>query len=61
VLETPMRDLPSAGLLIHARRVILTHLGREMLAHRHEAAAECADDGLTDELPRPSRPRRAGV
>jgi len=31
---------------IRARRVILTHLGPDMLAHRHEAAAECADDGL---------------
>lgn len=35
---------------IEARRVILTHLGREMLAHRHEAAAECADDGLVVEV-----------
>jgi ribonuclease BN (tRNA processing enzyme) len=35
---------------IRARRVILTHLGPEMLAHRHEAAAECADDGLVVEL-----------
>ncbi len=31
---------------IRARRVILTHLGPEMLARRREAAAECADDGL---------------
>jgi ribonuclease BN (tRNA processing enzyme) len=31
---------------IHARRVILTHLGPDMLARRHEAAVECADDGL---------------
>ena len=35
---------------IRARRVILTHLGPEMLAHRHEAAAECADDGLVVDL-----------
>jgi ribonuclease BN (tRNA processing enzyme) len=35
---------------IRARRVILTHLGPEMLAHRHEAVAECADDGLTVEV-----------
>jgi ribonuclease BN (tRNA processing enzyme) len=35
---------------IQARRVILTHLGPEMLAHRHEAAAECADDGLSVEV-----------
>jgi len=31
---------------IRARRVILTHLDPEMLAHRHDAVAECADDGL---------------
>jgi ribonuclease BN (tRNA processing enzyme) len=31
---------------IRARRVVLTHLGPEMLARRQEAAAECADDGL---------------
>jgi len=31
---------------IRARRLILTHLGPEMLARRHEAVAECADDGL---------------
>jgi ribonuclease BN (tRNA processing enzyme) len=35
---------------IGARRVILTHLGPEMLAHRQEAAAECADDGLVVEV-----------
>jgi len=35
---------------IHARRVILTHLGPEMLAHRHEAIAQCADDGLVVEI-----------
>jgi ribonuclease BN (tRNA processing enzyme) len=35
---------------IHARRVILTHLGPEMLARRHEAAFECADDGLVVEV-----------
>jgi len=35
---------------IGAHRVILTHLGPDMLAHRHEAAAECADDGLTVEV-----------
>ncbi len=38
----------AAGLgKIGARRVILTHLGPEMWARRAEAAAECADDGLT--------------
>jgi ribonuclease BN (tRNA processing enzyme) len=35
---------------IRARRVILTHLGPDMLAHRHEAAAECANDGLVVDL-----------
>jgi ribonuclease BN (tRNA processing enzyme) len=35
---------------IAARRVILTHLGPEMLARRAEAAAECADDGMSVEV-----------
>jgi ribonuclease BN (tRNA processing enzyme) len=35
---------------IAARRVVLTHLGPEMLARRSEAAAECADDGLIVEI-----------
>jgi ribonuclease BN (tRNA processing enzyme) len=35
---------------IGARRVILTHLGPEMLARRSEAAAECAEDGLVVEI-----------
>jgi ribonuclease BN (tRNA processing enzyme) len=35
---------------IRARRVILTHLGPEMLAHRNEATTECADDGLVVEV-----------
>ena len=35
---------------IGARRVILTHLGPEMLAHRAQAVAECADDGLAVEI-----------
>jgi ribonuclease BN (tRNA processing enzyme) len=35
---------------IGARRVILTHLGPEMLAHRADTAAECAEDGLTVEI-----------
>jgi ribonuclease BN (tRNA processing enzyme) len=35
---------------LRARRVILTHLGPEMLARRHDAAAECADDGLVVEV-----------
>lgn len=43
---TLARNLERLG----ARRVILTHLGPEMLAHRHEAAAECAEDGLVVEV-----------
>jgi ribonuclease BN (tRNA processing enzyme) len=35
---------------IGARRVILSHLGPEMLARRADAAAECAEDGLVVEL-----------
>jgi ribonuclease BN (tRNA processing enzyme) len=35
---------------IGARRVILTHLGPEMLARRAEALAECADDGLAVDI-----------
>jgi ribonuclease BN (tRNA processing enzyme) len=35
---------------IGARRVVLTHLGPEMLARRAEAAAPCADDGLVVDL-----------
>jgi ribonuclease BN (tRNA processing enzyme) len=35
---------------IGARRVILTHLGPEMLARRAEAVAECSEDGLTVEV-----------
>jgi ribonuclease BN (tRNA processing enzyme) len=35
---------------IGARRVILTHLGPEMLARRADAVAECATDGMTVEV-----------
>jgi ribonuclease BN (tRNA processing enzyme) len=50
--ERPVRyHLDHATLARHldrigARRVILTHLGPEMLARRNEAAVECANDGL---------------
>jgi ribonuclease BN (tRNA processing enzyme) len=50
--ERPIRyHLDHATLIRHlggiqARRVILTHLGPEMLARRDEAAVECAEDGL---------------
>jgi ribonuclease BN (tRNA processing enzyme) len=43
---TLARNLPRIG----ARRVILTHLGPEMLARRADAVAECADDGLVVEI-----------
>jgi ribonuclease BN (tRNA processing enzyme) len=33
-----------------ARRVVLTHLGPEMLARRADAGAECAEDGLVVEI-----------
>ena len=33
-----------------ARRILLTHMGPEMLAHRAEAAFECAHDGLVLEV-----------
>lgn len=35
---------------IGAHRVILTHLGPEMLARRGDAVVECADDGLVVEV-----------
>jgi hypothetical protein len=33
-----------------AKRVILTHMSREILAHVHEVPEECAEDGLVVEL-----------
>ena len=33
-----------------AKRVILTHMSQEMLAHVHEVPEECAEDGLVVEL-----------
>ena len=33
-----------------AKRVILTHMSREMLAHADEVPEECAHDGLVIEL-----------
>ena len=33
-----------------ARRVILTHMSPEMLAHRHQVPEECAEDGLIVEV-----------
>ncbi len=34
----------------HARRVILTHMSREMLAHADLIPQECAHDGLVVEV-----------
>jgi phosphoribosyl 1,2-cyclic phosphodiesterase len=33
-----------------AKRIILTHMSREMLAHVQEVPEECAEDGLVVEL-----------
>jgi ribonuclease BN (tRNA processing enzyme) len=33
-----------------AKRVILTHMSREMLAHTAEVPQECAEDGMVIEL-----------
>jgi ribonuclease BN (tRNA processing enzyme) len=33
-----------------AKRIILTHMSQEMLAHLHEVPEECAEDGLVVEL-----------
>ncbi len=56
VLERPTKfHLDYATLSQHleeiaAKRVILTHMGPDMLRHRHEVALECARDGLVVEL-----------
>ena len=41
-----VRHVRGAG----ARRVILTHMSPEMLAHRHQVPEECAEDGLVVEV-----------
>ena len=33
-----------------AKRIVLTHMGREVLAHRDEIDMELASDGLTVEI-----------
>ena len=38
-----MAKQPALG----ARRMVLTHMGADMLAHRQESPFECAEDGLT--------------
>ncbi len=35
---------------LQAKRIVLTHLGPEMLRHRYEIPEQCADDGLVIEL-----------
>ena len=32
---------------LRSRRIVLTHMGEEMLAHRDESPWECAEDGMT--------------
>ena len=44
------QDLIAHKAQIRARRVLLTHLGFESLAHRGELPFEVADDGMTVEL-----------
>lgn len=34
---------------LKARRIVLTHMSEQMLAHRHEATVECAEDGMVIE------------
>jgi ribonuclease BN (tRNA processing enzyme) len=43
-------DIQEHGGELRAKRLILTHLGREMLEHKGEVAEECAYDGLRIEL-----------
>jgi ribonuclease BN (tRNA processing enzyme) len=40
------RTLAANRPRLHCRRLVLTHMGPEMLARRAEADAECAEDGL---------------
>jgi ribonuclease BN (tRNA processing enzyme) len=47
-LNYPAIAANRAGL--GAKRVILTHMSREMLAHAHEVPEECAHDGLVVEI-----------
>ncbi len=43
-------DIQAHKAELRARRLVLTHMGREMLEHRGEVAEECAYDGLRIEL-----------
>ena len=40
------RDLEANLARLECKKVILTHLGEEMLAHRHELATTTAEDGM---------------
>lgn len=42
--------LSAQAARLGCRRIILTHMGADMLARRHEAAFECAEDGLAIEI-----------
>ena len=41
------RTLQAHRVDLGCRRLVLTHLSTDMLKHRSEVSAECADDGTT--------------
>jgi ribonuclease BN (tRNA processing enzyme) len=43
-------DLKAHWDELDAKRIVLTHMGPEMLAHQHEVPEQCAYDGLVIEL-----------
>ena len=43
-------DIAANRDALDAKRLLLTHMGPEMLAHRHEVPEECATDGMVLEL-----------
>jgi ribonuclease BN (tRNA processing enzyme) len=51
-LETHIcyQDLAKVKDSLSAKRIVLTHLGEEILAHRHELELETAEDGMQIEL-----------
>jgi ribonuclease BN (tRNA processing enzyme) len=44
-------DIAARKSEIRAKRIVLTHLGREMLANLDNVPEECAHDGLVIQLP----------
>jgi ribonuclease BN (tRNA processing enzyme) len=44
------RTLQRHAPQLQCKRLVLTHLGAEMLAHRHELGMTCAEDGMVIEL-----------